>query len=57
MAYTESVLSKLNKDDFIRIALDMQNPQNSILSDMKNELNDKKNELSYEKITINWKPI
>ena len=57
MAYAESVLSKLNKDDFIRIALDMQNPQNSILSDMKNELNDKKNELSYEKITINWKPI
>ena len=57
MAYTESVLSKLNMDDLIRIALNMQKPQNSILSDMKNELNDKKNELSYEKITINWKPI
>ena len=57
MAYTESVLSKLNKDDLIRIALNMQKPQNSILSNMKNELNDKKNELSYEKITINWKPI
>ena len=46
MAYTESALSKLNKDDLIRIALDMQKTQNSILSDMKNELTDMKNELS-----------
>ena len=46
MAYTESALSKLNKDDPIRIALDMQKTQNSILSDMKNELTDMKNELS-----------
>ena len=29
MAYTESTLSKLNKDDLIRIALDMQNSQNT----------------------------
>ena len=46
MAYTESALSKLNKDDLIRIALDMQKTQNSILSDMRNELTDMKNELS-----------
>ena len=46
MAYTESALSKLNKDDLIRIALDMQKTQNSILSDMRNELSDMKNELS-----------
>ena len=46
MAYTESALSKLNKDDLIRTALDMQKPQKSILSDMKSELTDMKNELS-----------
>ena len=46
MTYKESALSKLNKDDLIRIALDMQKTQNSILSDMKNELTDMKNELS-----------
>ena len=46
MAYTESALSKLNKDDLIRIALDMQKTQNSILSDTRNELSDMKNELS-----------
>ena len=46
MAYTESALSKLNKDDLIGIALDMQKNQNSILSDMKNELPAIKNELS-----------
>ena len=45
MAYTESTLSKLNKDDLIRIALDMQKTQNSVLSDMRNELSDMKNEL------------
>ena len=45
MAYTESALSKLNKDDLIRIALDMQKTQNSVLSDMRNELSDMKNEL------------
>ena len=39
-------MSKLNKDDLIRIALDMQKFQNSILPDMKNELSDMKNELS-----------
>ena len=44
MTYTESTLSKLNKDD--RIALDMQKTQNSVLSDMKFELSDIKNELS-----------
>ena len=46
MAHTESALSKLNKDDKIRIALDMQKTQNSILSGMRNELSDMKNELS-----------
>ena len=46
MTCTESALSKLNKDDLIRIALDMQKTQNSILSDMKNELTNMKNELS-----------
>ena len=46
MAYMESALSKLNKDDLIRVALDMQKTQNSILSDMRNELTDMKNELS-----------
>ena len=41
MLYTESALSKLNKDDLIiRIALDMQNNQNSILSDINNELSE-----------------
>ena len=39
-------MSKLNKDDLTRIALDMQKFQNSILSGMKNELSDMKNELS-----------
>ena len=40
MAYTESSLSRLNKDDLIRIALDKQNSKlytNSILTDIKNE--------------------
>ena len=45
MAYTESALSKLNKDDLIRIALVMQKTQNFILSDMRNELSDMKSEL------------
>ena len=40
MAYTESALSKLNKDDLICVAIDMQNTQNPILSDMKNELSE-----------------
>ena len=38
MAYMESALSKLNKDDVIQIAPDMQKTQSSILSDMRNEL-------------------
>ena len=46
MSCTESILSKLNKDDLIGIVLDMQKNQNSILSDMKNELPAIKNELS-----------
>ena len=46
MAYTESPLSKLNKDDLIRVSMDMQKPQNSILHDMKNEQSDMKNEIS-----------
>ena len=46
MAYMESTLPKLNKDDLIRIALGMQKTQNSILSDMRKELTDMKNELS-----------
>ena len=45
MAYTESALSKLSKDDLIPIALDMQKTLNSIRSDMKNELTDMKNKL------------
>ena len=43
MAYTESSLSRLNKDDFIHIALDMQNLKldtNSILADIKNKLSE-----------------
>ena len=43
MAYTESSLSRLNKDDYIHIALDMQNLKldtNSILADIKNELSE-----------------
>ena len=39
-------MSKLNKDDLICIALDMQKTQNSILPDIRNELSDMKNELS-----------
>ena len=46
MPYTESALSKLNKDDLFPIALNMQTTQNSVLSDMKNQLSDMKNELS-----------
>ena len=46
MAYTESALSKENKDDLIRMALDMQKTQSSVLSDMRNELTDMKKELS-----------
>ena len=46
MTYTEFAMSKLNNDDLVRIALDMQKTQNSILSDMRNELTDMKNELS-----------
>ena len=46
MAYTESALSKLNKDDLIRIGMDMQKTQNSILYNMGNELTDMKIELS-----------
>ena len=58
MAYTESELSKLNKDDLIRIVLDMQKTQNSILSDMKSQLTDMKNELSeLRKNYKNWKLI
>ena len=43
MAYTESLISRLNKDDLIRIALDMKNTEldtNSILTDIKNELSE-----------------
>ena len=41
MRYTESAMSKLNKDDLvIRIALDVQNNQNSILSDINKELSE-----------------
>ena len=58
MAYTESALSKENKDDLIRMALDMQKTQSSVLSDMRNEVTDmKRNYLSYEKIIINGKLI
>ena len=46
MAYTECAFSKLNKADLVRIALDMQKTENSILSDMKNKLSGMKNELS-----------
>ena len=35
MAYVESALFKLNKEDLIRIALDMQKSQKYILPDMK----------------------
>ena len=41
MAFTESLLSRLNKDDLIRIALDMQKCKldtNSILIDIKYKL-------------------
>ena len=43
MAYSESSLLRLNKDDFTRIAIDMQNSKletNSILTDIKNELSE-----------------
>ena len=41
MAYTESLLSRLNKDDLIHIALDRHNSTlyaKAILTDIKNEL-------------------
>ena len=53
MAYTESALSKLNKDDLIGIALDLQKTQNSILPDMRNQLSDMKNELSERRKNCN----
>ena len=40
MASKEAALSKLNRDDHIRIALDMQKTQNIILSDMKSKLSE-----------------
>ena len=46
MAYTESALSKLNKADLVGIALDMEKTENSILSDMRNELSVMKHELT-----------
>ena len=51
MAYTEYSLSRLNKDDLIRIALDMQNSKldtNSMLTDIKNELSELRK--SYNKL-------
>ena len=51
MTYTESSLSKLNKDVFIRIALDMQNSKldtDLILTDIKNKLS--KLRKSYNKV-------
>ena len=51
MAYTESSLSRLNKDGLIRIALEMQNSKlgtNSVLTDIKNELS--KLRKSYNKL-------
>ena len=49
MVYTGFALSKLNKDDLIRITLDMKKNQNSILSDMKNELSVYLNQLLKKK--------
>ena len=42
MAYTKFALSKLNKDDLTRIALDMQKNQklHPFLSDILNELSE-----------------
>ena len=43
MTYTVSSLSRLNKDDLIRIAIDMQNSKldtNLILTDIKKELSE-----------------
>ena len=40
MGYVEPTLSKLSKDDLIRIALDMQINQNYILSDKNNKLSE-----------------
>ena len=51
MAYTKSLLSSLNKDDLICIALDMQNLKldtSSILTDIKNELSESRK--SYNKV-------
>ena len=51
MTYTESSLSKLNKDVLIRIALDMQNSKldtDLILTDIKNKLS--KLRKSYNKV-------
>ena len=53
MLYRESELSKLNKNDFIRIALDQQKTQNFILSDMKNELSELRK--NYKKLEADFK--
>ena len=54
MRYTESAMSKLNKDDLvIHIALDVQNNQNSILSDINNELSELRKK--YNKLKSNLK--
>ena len=50
MAYTEYALYKLNKNDLIRIALNMQKAQNSILCDIKNELSELRK--SYNKLEL-----
>ena len=50
MTYTGSKLSRLNKDDFICIVLDMQNSKldtNFILNDIKKELSERQK--SYNK--------
>ena len=53
MAYTESSLPKLNKDNLTRIALDMQNLKldiNSILTDINNELSELRK--NYNKLEV-----
>ena len=46
MAYNESSLMKLNKEDWVRITLDYQRKFNSILDDLKKNILNLKSDLS-----------
>ena len=46
MAHTEASLSKLNKDDIVRIALDLQEKQDTLLNKIHQDLSELRNNYS-----------